>query len=612
MNDPIIQLPVWEPASVGAVRLSEEILCQHLLVIGATGSGKSCLLHRLLEQLIHHPDRPGLLICDAKADDTIARVRAMTHVAGREDIVVLGPNGTHYLDLFAPLKSFADVDLMTRRLLIGTASMGGDNAFWDEARYALIDAALTLLLAMGKRLTFDLAIRSMREWFFTTPGLTPQLRELLNQLAVAGPKAGRVQARKMALARDTFVMWHGFDPKTRSNVQGCLMNAFRPLLSVPAAQCFEPAGRPVFNVADVATRNRVCAVSVNALVEPGLAALLLKLIKGDFLRAVQGRQDSRQPLCGLIADEFPLLATADDVETLATVRSRRCFVVAASQGISAITEKLGPRLCQSLLTNFGTTIFLRTREKETGEFAALHLGTREEKINLPTRPGVIVESWQPTPKRIVRRQIPICPPGTLGRLAPHQGFIVLPHADSPKAQLWFVPWFEDAPNNVQPAKFNPGSVEHTRTLMARDGHHECTSASAVTKLLSANVTENIWERKQLLAATKTFFRSKCAMIPEGLGALPAPWLRALPGILWSTRKPHWTLLPYMIKEVTYEQGMLLVQFAQELPPESSRLSSWDRLRITLNKSLHPNVWRPLNRRHALKLPRLQPDLPDVG
>jgi len=611
MNNPILQLPVYEPASVGAVRLSESDLLQHMLIIGATGSGKSCLLHRMLEQLLHHPERPGLLICDAKADDTVTRVRKLARDAGREAVVVLGPNGTHYLDLFAPLKTFADVDLMTRRLLAGTSSMGQENAFWDEARYALFDAALTLLLAMGKRVTFDHAIRSMREWFFTTAGNTPQLRELLNQLAVAGPKAGGVQGRKMALARDTFIMWQGFDPKTRSNVQGCLMNAFRPLLSVPAAQCFEPAGRPVFNVADVATRNRVCAVSVNALVEPALAALLLKLVKGDFLRAVQGRQDSRQPLCGLFADEFPLLVTADDVETLATVRSRRCFVVAASQGISSITEKVGPRLCQSLLTNFGTIIFLRTREKETGEFAALHLGTREEIINLPAHPGAVVESWQPAPKRIVRRQIPICPPGTLGRLAPHQGFVVLPHADSPKAQLWFVPWFADEHQKV-PTPFNPNSVEHTRNIMARDGHHEGTSAAAVTTLLTAKTGGKIRERKKLLAATTAFFRSKCAMVPEGLGALPTPWLRALPGILWSTRKPHWTHLPFMIKEVTCEQGMLLVRFAQELPPESSRLTSWDRLRITLNKSLHPNVWRPLNRRHALKFSGLQPDLPGVS
>jgi hypothetical protein len=609
MNDPIIQLPVYEPIGRD-IFLSEEILCQHLLVIGATGSGKSCLLHRVMEQLIHHPDCPGLLIIDAKADDTIARVRAMAQAAGRADVVVLGPNGTHYLDLFAPLKSFADVDLMTRRLLAGTSSMGQENAFWDEARFALFDAALTLLLAMGKRVTFDLAVRSMREWFFTTPGITPQLRELLNQLAVAGPKVG-VQARKMALARDTFIMWQGFDPKTRSNVQGCLMNAFRPLLSVPAAECFEPAGRPVFNVADVATKGRVCIGSVNALVEPGLAALLLKLIKGDFLRAVQGRTDSRQPLCGLIADEFPLLATADDVETLATVRSRRCFVVAATQGISAITEKLGPRLCQSMLTNFGTTIFFRTREKETGEFAALHLGTREERVSVPLRPGLVVESWQPTPKYFVRRKVLVCPQGTLGRLAAHQGFVALPHADSPAAQVWFVPWFDDDTKKVQPAPFNPSSVEHMRTLMTRDGHHECTTASTVTTLLSANVTENVRERKQLLAATKTFFRSKCAMIPEGLGGLPAPWLRALPRILWATRKPHWPLLPYMLKEVRFDQGMLLLHFVQETPLESNRLSSWDRLRIIVNRSLYPNVWRPLHRRHLLRLPGIQPQAPEV-
>jgi hypothetical protein len=67
----------------------------------------------------------------------------------------------------------------------------------------------------------------------------------------------------------------------------------------------------------------------------------------------------------------------------------------------------------------------------------------------------------------------------------------------------------------------------------------------------------------------------------------------------------------MLNAVGFEQGMLLVRFAQELPPESDRITSWDRLRILLNKSLYPGVWRPLNRRHRLRLFELQPDAPEV-
>jgi hypothetical protein len=608
MNNPLIQLPVYEPAGRD-VLLSEADLLQHMLVTGATGSGKSCLLHTVMEQLLRHPARPGLLVCDAKADDTVARVRDMARAAGREEVVVLGPGGTHYLDLFGTLKRFEDVDLMTRRLLIGTASMGRDNAFWDETRYALVDAALTLLLALEKRVTFGRAIQLMRDWFFTTTG-TLQLTKLLGPLT-EGPKKDSVETRKLALARDTLILWQGFDPRTRSNVQACLMNVLRPLLTIPAARCFESAGRPLFNVADVATQGRVCVASVNSLVEPVLAGLILKLVKTDFLCAVQGRQDSRPPLCGLIVDEFPLVATADDVETLATVRSRRCFVVAATQGFAALDEKLGYRLRQSLLTNFGTAIFLRSREAETDQFAALHLGSREERLSLPTRPNPFAEAWQPTPKRIVHRKTLVCPPGTLGRLAPHQGFIALPHADSPAAQLWFVPWFAAEHKSLKPATFNPNSVEHTRSILTRDGHRECTPLSVVNTLLGGDNPKNVLERKRALAATTVFFRSKCVLVPEGLGNLPTAWLRALPGILWATRKPHWTHLPFMVNQLGCQQGMLLVGFAQELPPESSRLSSWDRLRIKLNKSLYPCVWHPLTRRHALRLPGLQPEAPEV-
>jgi len=84
----LLRLPVWEPAGRDA-SFSEIDLLQHLLIIGATGSGKSCLLHRIAEQLIEHQaDSPGrkagLLIFDAKVDDTVQRIRSLAVAAGRE------------------------------------------------------------------------------------------------------------------------------------------------------------------------------------------------------------------------------------------------------------------------------------------------------------------------------------------------------------------------------------------------------------------------------------------------------------------------------------------------------------------------------------------------
>jgi ABC-type uncharacterized transport system fused permease/ATPase subunit len=50
MTSPLIHLPVYEPAGRD-VCLDESDLLQHLIIIGATGCGKTTLLRRILSQL---------------------------------------------------------------------------------------------------------------------------------------------------------------------------------------------------------------------------------------------------------------------------------------------------------------------------------------------------------------------------------------------------------------------------------------------------------------------------------------------------------------------------------------------------------------------------------
>lgn len=597
----MIHLPVYEPAGRDVV-LSREDLLQHVLVLGATGSGKTCLMHRMLDQLIRHPEQPGLLVCYAKADDTVPRVRQMARQAGRPEVIVLGPSGTHYLDLFAPLRTLADVEGMVARLLLGSGSMGVENVFWDESRAALLDAALTLLLTVEGRVTFDRAMERLRRWLMRPAAGNRELATDLEVLSARQLEVTGREARKLAQAADTFDLWEHLDPRTRSNLQSCILNVLRPLFSTTASRCFEPERRPAFDPAQVATRGALCVVSVNALTEPALASLLLKVAKADFLRAVQSRTDAGARLCGLVMDEFPLATTKEDAETLATVRSRQCFVLAASQGLAALDERLGYRARQTLLTNFGTVIFLRSRERETGEFAALHMGTVEQRIRRRAM-NPPAESWRPPPEIVLRRRFMVCPPGALGRLAPHQGYVALPQGHSPSTPLWFVPWFMATQKNVIANTIKPYSVAHTRAVMARARQSECTPVHVVNTLLGYNHAGIILLHQRALAEATEFFSTRCVIVPTGLDELPTPWLRALPRILWATRKPDWTHLPYMLTGVSFAEGILLVRFAQEGQPKSERITTWDRLRITLNRSLYPTVWRPPTRRYALKLRR---------
>lgn len=603
MNETLIHLPVYEPAGRD-VRLDERDLLQHLLIIGATGSGKSTLLNRIMSQLIARPDT-GLLIFDAKQDDTVDRVAQICR-QNRREFAVLGTHGTHHLDLFAPLRSLADVDDMVQRLLAGTQNMGTDNEFWNEMREAMLDAALTLLVTEGTPVKFEPAVNLMSGWFFNQTN-QEHIADLVDIVRRELPGRSPAERRKLQQTLNTVTMWEKVDGRTRSCVQATLVNALRPLVSLGAGRCFEPNFRPAFDVKQLVQQGGVCVASVNAMIEPALAGLFFKLVKRDFVSAVQQRRDGSGNLCGLVADELPLLVTTGDVETLATVRSRRCFVCAATQGLAILDEKLGTRQRKALLANFGSLVFMRGREDETDLCAVVHLGIIERWIKIP-RPQDEGDLLSQRSKKVFRRNL-ICPPGTLGRLSPHQGYVALPNHERCELPLWFVPQFEEIPATpIFPLSqlVDPATGERLHQQLQAAGHErqlDDHQLQAALKLFAAPQG-----RKRALSKTTKFFRTHAGLMPAGLETLPLPWLKALPGILWSLRQPEWTQLPYIIREVFVTEGVLQIRFDDELQRDSADPypSDFDRLRLAINLRLYPSCYRPLHRRHAVRLKLTRP------
>ena len=595
-SETIIHLPVYEPAGKD-IRLTEAELLQHLLILGATGSGKSTLLHRIMASLIAKPEA-GLLIFDAKQDDTADRVRQLAR-AHHRDCVVLGPRGTHHVNLFQPLRSLGDVDGMVKRLLVGTSDMGHDNAFWNEMRESMLDAALTLLVEEQTPVTFESAVSLLSDWFFRPPPRDRIVRlaaRIQNRLSQGSP----AEKRKLSQTLDTIVLWNTMESRTRSNVQATLVNAIRPLSTLSASKCFEANGRPAFDVSELVARGGICVVSANATTEPALAGLFFKLIKQDFVHAVQRRQNGDSALCGIFADELPLLVSPADVETLATVRSRRCFMCAATQGLAILDEKLGVRQRKALLANFGTLIFLRGREEETDHYAAVQLGNCVRSFTRRRKPDEGFLPWY-EPVKVTRQEL-VCAPGTLGRLQPHQGFVALPDHQPCESPVWFVPHYEEpVPLFIPPRLVDPATGDRLHRQLCSLGLARQLDAGQFQAAM--NLFSNEKDRTTALRLATEFFRSSAVIVPEGLAMLPLPWLKALPGILWSLRQPHWTHLPFMIREVFATDGVLQFRFAQEAwcDSEDLRGGAFDRVRLAVNLRLYPACYRPLKREHACRL-----------
>ena len=150
------------------------------------------------------------------------------------------------------------------------------------------------------------------------------------------------------------------------------------------------------------------------------------------------------------------------------------------------------------------------------------------------------------------------------------------------------------------------SPERVQQLLRLDGYKRRMTAGVLGAAF--DVCCPLMPRAQLLSQTKGFFSTKAVIVPAGLDELPSCWLQQLPKLLWCSRKPHWKMLPYMIRSLGIEDGFLWIAFEQEQPTDETRLTSWDRLRMLLNLNLLPNLWCPLSSELEKEIWHSRPDL----
>jgi hypothetical protein len=150
------------------------------------------------------------------------------------------------------------------------------------------------------------------------------------------------------------------------------------------------------------------------------------------------------------------------------------------------------------------------------------------------------------------------------------------------------------------------SAEHVHELMHRQGIRPQLSPAVLSAAL--DLYEDAALHKLSRVEARAFFSAHAILVPQGLETLPLPWLQQLPIRLWHTRKPHWDVLPYLLKSVATEAGVLRLYFPQELIIKEARLSLWDRLRVTLNLSMRPNLWLPLNPSEEREIWNRHPEL----
>ena len=526
---PLLKFPCYEPAG-HSVDLTETDLLQHMLVVGSTGCGKTTLLTSAIQQLIENPKRIGLLVLDAKADGLVADVLAFAKAAGRaNDVIVFGPDGSAAYDLFEGLQSLDDVDRITRRLMLGVDRFSAESAFWAQATSAMVSAALVLLYHLEPEADFQKIVDFMRAWFLS--GHSPPSVET----ALQRMRLGVVGHPLDDAAADQVKLWQGLDHRTKSNVQACLLQVLRPLMGSQANACFHSGAGRAVSPSMAATAGKICVVSISALAEPDLGKFFFRIAKSEFFEAVQTRGRDPHRLCGVVADELPLVVTASDVAHAGTIRSKGCFFLAATQGLDGIVQQLGPVAGRTLISHFNTVILMRCREIETSTYALIALGNKPAMLE-PLRS----DDWAGRLFNRRRRrgvEESVCPLGALGQLAPHQAYVSYCDGRRTFEPCWLVPWFELKPSAPPPPTpaISSGRVED---FMRRAGFREQWSPGvmmAVNKLSRRTPLRTLKKVKVFFLKFSGRCRRDWSNCPR-LG--PRPCLKHLFNVRWPAGLPR--------------------------------------------------------------------------
>lgn len=614
---PIITLRCFEPAS-RVISLGPEELCRHICVFGNTGSGKttsaiSPILRQLLQWQARDPGRRmGLLILDPKGDDTVARTLSYAREAGREsDVVVLGQN--NHIPFFSGLRRLEDIEEYTTRVLYGSGDMGGWNAYWSESRRGLIESALTILLACGDALDFNLVAEFIRIFVydFGSEILKSRLR-FLERLILEGDLREATR-RRLRLALTEAANWQALDPRTRELHKSTMANALRYLFTPTARDLFDPTKGTKFDVGAIFS-GKVLVASVPALQRPELASLVFRVLKRDFYKLVSRRpvvNPEKDRLVGIIADEMALSVTIEDPESLAVIRSHGAYAVMAAQSIGGLTDILGQRRREALLNNMANFLFFSSRENELDQFAMLTLGMRTKRPDRPNQVSPFQTIAVADPLQSVTPTY-ICPPGALSRLPIHHCYAKLATGEVTEDPVWLEPLFHDFELTVPP---EPENDLQKAAAKLRQSEHDQKMLNASPSLLIPYMHER---QRQLLLTPTVVAAAWQLCVPRASRAslLQIAWDRHPRVAGWESLPSCWILgvlkwlernakLATIVTHVSHQSGILWLQLdgpsvwwgdgPLALPAE---LNSW----------VYPSLWRPLRPQHVAQLRAERVDL----
>lgn len=379
--------------SIGNINIPTDTECKHILVFGASGSGKSVLLSQFLNQINTYSqkynDKRHYIITDVKPE--------FVGKFAKSDDYIFCPFDKRSISwsIFNDIDDISDYDTFASILF---EQEGAKDLFWGLAAGAIFADGLKYLDLQGRKTNQDILE------FFKQPA--EDLTEAINSL----PPALITSNQYLNAPENTF-----------ASILATLASGLKPFMHLKdstnnnAAFSFKQYIREEYQRTNGTIPNLYLLVPAN---RQRIMAPLLSLVMDIMINEALTLPESQNCRLYFIIDEIGSINKIQLLPDLITKgRSYGISILALTQDPGLLREKYGPQVMQSFLNNFGTQIVLRINDANTAKELADNFGVEEiieykESIQLPQNGSPVPSISQDTTTKslILPSQLQSLPP----------------------------------------------------------------------------------------------------------------------------------------------------------------------------------------------------------
>lgn len=333
---------------------------RHTFVLGPSGSGKSSMLIASLQANFMQAEPPmTVMAVDIKPELAIKSVEL-----DNPNIIIVGTEKEYQYgwDPYYAITAHSSDDKVLDTMKLIVDSLIGSSAqysFFTEGAKNIFIGLLMYYFRSG--LQFISSVRRIRE-----TKINEQVVSALEDFSLC-PDGSTI--------RSLLTQYADMDGEAIQNMQANIANPLMPFLRENIGWLFEGNHKKASPL-DLENKKSIFL----CFPEESLKNYdrILNLILSQTLDYLQGRSDKAKNIINLIIDELPRLHRLDIIESIGTLRSRKCALTLCAQDLSQLHTIYSEAETKTLFNNCKVKILLDCDDVETCETLSKRIGNYQE------------------------------------------------------------------------------------------------------------------------------------------------------------------------------------------------------------------------------------------